>query len=343
MARPGARSGVLAAAATALGGALLFLVQPMATRALLPVLGGSASVWSVSLVFYQLLLLLGYAYAHLLGRLRHGPVVHAAVLVFAALRLPLRGLAAGGPGALPPALWVLGAQAWLVGAPFFALAATGPLLQRWLAGPGRDPTWLYAVGNGSSLVALLGYPLVVERFLPLTAQAALWSAGFIVLGVLMVLAMVRLRQPDRVLPAAPVSARQRLRWGALAALPSAVMLGTTQALTTDVASVPLLWVLPLGAYLVSFVVAFARPPSSRLASASVVALVAAVAACQWWAAQPDPRVAVPVYLAALLAIGLLCHGRLVRLRPAAGDLTAFYLCIAAGGAAGSQLCALCLL
>jgi hypothetical protein len=339
MATPGdARSRTLATAATALGAALLFLVEPLTTRALLPVLGGSASVWSVSLVFYQALLLLGYAYAHLLARLRHGMAVHAVVLVVAALRL--RGLTVGAPGALPPALWVIGAQAALVGVPFFALAATGPLLQRWLAGSGRDPLSLYAVGNASSLVALLGYPLVVERLLPLSGQATLWSAGFIVFAVCTLAAMARLRHCERPAPTAPASARQRLRWVALAAIPSAVMLGTTQALTTDVAAVPLLWVLPLAAYLLTFVVAFARPPSRRGGWIAVPALVLAVAACQWWAAQPDPRVAIPLTLGALLAVGLLCHGRLVRLRPPAGDLTAFYLCIAAGGALGSLLCAL---
>src|SRR5436190_817286 len=160
-----------------LAAGLLFLIEPMATKALLPVLGGSAGVWSAALVFYQTLLLLGYAYSHLVTRLlplRAGAAVHVVVVVIAALRLPFGGLAApqAAPASLPPALWLIGALAASVGAPFFALAATGPLVQRWFASAtGREPHPLYSIGNASSLLALLAYPLLVERYLPLSAHA----------------------------------------------------------------------------------------------------------------------------------------------------------------------------
>jgi hypothetical protein len=346
-------------AAAFLGAALLFLVEPMATKALLPILGGSAAVWSVSLVFYQALLFLGYAYAHLITRrlsLRGAALLHGAVMVVAALRLPLRGFTTAGIGATPPALWVLGALASSVGAPFFALAATGPLLQRWLAAAtGREPYPLYALGNAASLAALLGYPLLVERTLPLSAlpggpaaqgftQSGLWCAGFLAFAFLSctcaaIAVRSDARRPDESAARAPWAAW--LRWMALAAVPSAATIGTTQALTTDVASVPLLWVLPLAVYLATFIVTFgrARPPL-RSASVAVVVLVLGVVACRWRAVQPDPHVALPLYLAALFAVGVLCHGRLAQGRPPAGQLTAFYLAIAAGGAIGSLLCGL---
>jgi hypothetical protein len=336
--------------ATLLGAGLLFLVEPMATKALLPVFGGSAAVWSVSLVFYQGVLFLGYAYAHWVARLppRQGALVHAALIALAVLRLPFHGFSFA-PGSAPPALAVLAALGAAVGIPFFVLSASGPLLQRWLAAHGRDAYPLYAVGNASSLAALLAYPLLVERHLPLSSetrgltQTGLWCAGFGAFAVCAwACAGIARRAPERATPPrAPVSWPQRLRWTTLAAIPAAALLGTTQALTTDVASVPLLWVLPLAVYLVTFIVAFARPRLPlRVASAAMLTLVLAVAACRWMTVQPDPHVAIPLYLAALCAVGILCHGRLVQLRPPAGDLTGFYLALAGGGAIGSLACGL---
>jgi hypothetical protein len=349
--------------ATFLGAALLFLVEPMAAKALLPVLGGTAGVWTVSLVFYQAALLAGYAYAHVAARflsVRHTAILHAGVIAVAALLLPWRGPAVAGPGNLPPSLWVLGALASSVGAPFFVLAATGPLLQRWMtaASAARDPYPLYAISNTSSLAALIAYPWLVERYLPLAAlpgspeqghaltQHGLWSGAFLVFAALVLTcAAVAARSPHaRSQPsdATSVSWRQRAAWAGLSAIPAAAMMGTTQVLTTDVASVPLVWVLPLGIYLVSFVVAFAAPGRvpMRLASGAVAVLVLAVLASQWIALRPDPRLAIPLYLAALFAVGVLCHGRLAEQRPPAREATELYLFVAAGGAAGSLACGL---
>jgi dipeptide/tripeptide permease len=179
--------------ATFLGAALLFLVQPIVARMALPVLGGSPAVWNTCMVFFQVVLLAGYAYAHLL-EYRWNPrvqfSVHVAVLVAGVLFLPMHLSRVFGPsphGA--PVLWLLGTLAASIGFPFFALAATGPLVQRWfhLSGhrEGRDPYSLYAVGNLGSLAALLAYPLVVEPSLGLSAQKPLFSAGYVVFAVLM--------------------------------------------------------------------------------------------------------------------------------------------------------------
>jgi SAM-dependent methyltransferase len=353
--------------ATALGAALLFLVEPMVAKAMLPWLGGTAAVWTVSLVFFQSTLLAGYLYAHLLARrpLRQMVIGHGAVMAVALLLLLWRGTTPHGPVRGPPALWILLTLTASVGLPFLVLSATGPLLQRWLAAlpAGRDPYRLYSVSNASSLVALLAYPFIVERTLPLAGfagdatrgltQNGLWAGLFAAFVGLVVFCGVRVLRAEP----APAPARQRrsaepaptrttllvwARWLALAFVPSAAMLGTTQALTTDVASVPLLWVIPLAVYLLSFVVAFRRPDRLpiRIISWATAALVLGVAAMQWLASRPPVPLALALYMLMLFAVGLLCHGRLAQERPAPAALTGFYLAIAAGGALGSVFCGL---
>jgi hypothetical protein len=349
-------------AATALGAGLLFLIEPMTAKGLLPWLGGTPAVWTVSLVFFQTTLLAGYLYAHLLTSrlpLHRTVVIHGVLAAIAVVLILLRGTAPTGPVQGPPALWLLGALASSVGLPFFVLAATAPLMGRWVAAlPGeRDPYPLYAVGNASSLLALLAYPLLVERALPLASfagtatggltQNALWSALFVVFAAIIGLCGFQVARqsaaPARLMRqetgATPGSTWQ---WMFLSAIPAAAMLGTTQALTTDVAAVPLLWVVPLALYLLTFVLAFARPHwlPPRILSWALAALVLVVAATQWLSSRPAPRLALPLYLATLFAAGALCHGRLARSRPPARELTGFYLAIAAGGALGSMVCGL---
>ena len=198
MSSAGAGMPVLFGACTLLGAGLLFLVEPMAAKGLLPVLGGSAAVWTACLVFFQTVLLVGYGYAYALTRaLSPGPagLVHAAVVLIAAALLPWHGFSFAswaGPATLPPSLWVIGVLAASIGVPFFVLSATGPLLQRWIAAVRTDfdPLPLYAVSNASSLAVLIAYPWVVERYLPLSAatpgdrhrptQVALWCGAFLV-------------------------------------------------------------------------------------------------------------------------------------------------------------------
>jgi hypothetical protein len=348
----------------------------MAAKALLPLLGGSAGVWTVSLVFYQTVLLGGYAFAHWLVRrfsLRTTAALHTAVVCAATAFLPWHGPGTSGLDRLPPSLWVLGALASSIGVPFFALAATGPLLQRWfVAGRGsRDPYRLYALSNAGSLGALLAYPWAIERYLPLApatgiaaaggvgiSQQSIWSFGFIAFAALVAAcaaitlrafpggasappAVARSRSGNRT-SEAPEAVRSRAAWLGLSAVPAAVMLGTTQAIATDVASIPLLWVIPLALYLASFVVAFALPGRAllRTAAVAVTVLVPAIVAAQWTSVRPDPHITVPLYLATLFAVGVLCHARLAAQRPPSTDLTLFYLFVAAGGAVGGLLCGL---
>jgi hypothetical protein len=323
-----------------LAAALLFLVEPMAARALLPWLGGSAAVWMVSLVFFQVVLLGGYYYAHRLARLppRRAVAIHALVVTLAAVLLLWRGALPLGPAREPPALWILAALGASLGLPFLALAATGPLLQRWLGG--KNPYRLYAASNAASLLALLAYPLVIERYLPLSGagltQSRLWVGGFALHSALVMACGLRATGPA--VEARP--GRWSWRWVLLAFVPSATMLGATLSITTDVASVPLLWVVPLALYLLSFVLAFAAPLPVRFLWAVTVALVLAVVAVQGTAIQPSPRLAIPLHLTTLFVVGLLCHGRLAAERPPPSGLTGFYLALATGGALGSVFCGL---
>jgi hypothetical protein len=343
--------------ATSLAAALLFLVEPMVAKALLPWLGGSAAVWTVSLVFFQSALLAGYLYAHLVSRwpARRAVAVHVGLAALSALVLLARGTVPHGPVSESPPLWILGTLIATIGLPFVVLSATGVLLQRWLAQMegGRDPYRLYAASNASSLAALLAYPLIVERALPLAGfagtssrgvtQNGLWAGGFVVLVVLLGVCGARVRG------AAPVAGKrtsitwaQRGRWMFWSFVPAAAMLAITQALTTDVAAVPLLWVLPLSVYLITFVVAFGRPERVpvRVLSWTTPALVLGVAATQWLTSRPPVGLALVLYLLALFSVALLCHGRLARDRPPASALTSFYLAVATGGALGSVFCGL---
>jgi hypothetical protein len=358
--------------ATLLGAGLLFLVQPMVAKMLLPSLGGSPAVWNTCMVLFQALLLAGYAYAHALTTWvtgRRQIVVHGLVVLAAVAFLPLRGAPAYAPGDVLPVLWILRTLGSSLAVPFFLLATTGPLLQRWLASTddprGRDPYFLYAAGNLASFAALLAYPFLLEPYLPVASvaggvpspgltQAGVWSWGFAAYAALALTAgafAFRRRQavaagatseagsaasPD--VAGAPPSLRwpRRALWILLAFVPSSAMLGTTQALTTDVAAVPLLWVLPLGVYLLTFVAAYStsvRLPLRPIGWAACV-LALAIAATTWLVERPSPVLGLVLYPGALAAVGLLCHGRLAADRPSAPHLTEYYLWIAVGGAAG---------
>ncbi|HEX4278539.1 MAG TPA: hypothetical protein VHZ74_24455, partial [Bryobacteraceae bacterium] len=331
---------------------LLFLVEPMLARMLLPLLGGSPAVWNTCMVFFQAALLVGYLYAHAsmrwLGR-RTQVAIHVALVAAALLVLPL----AIAPGKAPPAqespvLWILGMLAATVGLPFVALSAGTPVLQKWFSQTSHtsaaDPYFLYAASNAGSLVGLLGYPLLLEPLLPLGSQSRFWGVGYIVLLGLTVLcgamvwrkgqAVAYLDQPALVSEAIPL--RTRARWVALAFVPSSLMLGVTTALTTDVPAIPFFWVMPLALYLLSFVLVFARkPPVShrmlvqRLPFLILMALIPTVTKTRL-----PIELLLVLYLLTLLAVALVCHGELARKRPAVGHLTEFYLWISVGGVLG---------
>ena len=268
---PSARSGLTAVVTPAilLAAALLFMVQPLVGKVLLPVLGGSPAVWSICLVFFQSLLFLGYLYAHALTTVvpdHRQPFVHVAVLAAACLTLPL-AIAVGEPGTSDARWWALGTLMRTVGLPVAALAATAPLLQRWFSrtnAPGAaDPYFFYATSNIGSVLGLLAFP-VLEPFVATSRLAALWSLGFWITAVVVAggaFGCLRLIAPlaravDRPAALRTPGRSTALLWIALAAVPSALLAGVTQHIATDIVSVPLLWVVPLGIYLLTFIAAF---------------------------------------------------------------------------------------
>jgi hypothetical protein len=341
-----------------LGAALLFWVQPMAAKAVLPLLGGSPSVWNTCMLFFQAMLLAGYVYAHLttswLG-VRRQAVVHAALLLvsLAFWPQPTGGSRLSSPGA-HPASWLLGHLLASIGLPFFVLATTSPLLQRWFAHAGhsasRDPYFLYATSNLGSMLALLSYPLVVEPILPLARQGQLWSAGYALL-VALTLACVpaawRSRGPStEEVPSDPAPTldrpewRRRLRWVFLAFVPSSLMLGATTYLSTDIAPVPLLWVVPLAIYLLTFILAFARRPIVPHAAMVRALPIAAMLLAPALAAGLVQPFWIPLHLLTFALAAMVCHGELARDRPSAQHLTEFYLALSLGGALGGVFNAL---
>ena len=328
------------------GSFLLFLVQPMVARIALPRLGGAPAVWNSAMVVYQLLLLGGYAYAHWLAR--HAPRtqarVHLGAMLVAALLLPIGLSEATLPQGATAYLWV----PWLflssIGPLFFLVSANAPLLQRWFASSGGgDPYPLYAASNFGSFSGLIFYPLVLEPLLPVSAQRLLWTGGYAVLILLLLGCawMLGSRKPAEPVPhgQAP-NLRVAGKWVWLAFVPSGLMLATTQFITTDLMPMPLLWVLPLGLYLLSFTVAFA----SRGRLASLLTMIAPYtlvpAAVALFLDDDLLPVIIAILLTALFAISTACHFKIYQSRPDPRQLTGFYLAIALGGALGGLFCAL---
>ncbi len=328
-------------------------MEPLFAKMVLPRLGGIPSVWNTCMVFFQAALLAGYAYAHWTGRFAKQPAFHVLVLLAPFAVLPIAVPATWEP---PPAGSPIGPLLLLllarVGLPFFVLATSGPLIQRWAARAGeKDPYWLYAASNTGSMVGLLGYPLLLEPNLTLSAQSTLWSCGYGALAVLgVVCAVVALGSSGPAVaasesaaePPPPLAPGRALRWIALSAVPSALMLGATAHITTDIASVPLLWVLPLALYILSFILVFAQNAERRhriwlRASPVVLLLLAELILME--ARDPLP-VALLCHLTGVLVVSMLCHGELVLDRPPAAQLTTFYLLISVGGLVGGTLTSL---
>jgi hypothetical protein len=332
---------------------LLFSVQPLFTKMVLPRLGGSPAVWSVAMVFFQSLLLGGYAYAHYLMHLRNRMIpvaVHLVLLVIALLTLPLS--IAGGWGEPPTsgyAFWLLGLFAVSIGLPFFALAANNPLLQAWFVRTGHpngpDPYFLYASSNIGSFLALLSYPVLLEPMFTLRTQNLIWTGGY---GLLIVLigacGVLLLRSPASAVVdtlAADTDAPAptwmlRARWIFLAAVPSGLLIAVTAHISTDVAAAPLLWVLPLSLYLLTWVLVFQSRPLlphkwilllQPLAIAGVVVLLAI-------GGEQNLLLTLGGHLVCFFVIAMACHGELARTRPAAKYLTGFYVALSFGGMVG---------
>ncbi|HEX6858986.1 MAG TPA: fused MFS/spermidine synthase [Caulobacteraceae bacterium] len=342
MSRPAANAPLFVLAAFS-GAALIFFVQPMVARLVLPLLGGSPAVWATSMAFFQAALLAGYGYAHALqriGSVRTQAAVHMAVLLLAALVLPLRVThLVGDPTEGEPALWLLGVLTISVGAPFAALAATAPLVQAWHARavPEHPPWRLYVASNLGSLVALLAYPIAVEPWVSLDAQRLGWSiayAAFVLLMAALAFAASRSATPAPRQRAGGSSWRERLTWLGLAAIPSSLMLGVTTHLATDVASAPFLWVIPLALYLITFIIAFQE---RRWIPRGVALLAQAVMlpACVFLLPVGGPiTLQFAVHLSAFFLSALVCHQALAARRPDPARLTEFYLWVSLGGVIG---------
>ena len=326
----------LFAATIFLSAALLFSVQPLVARMALPLLGGTPAVWAVSMCVFQGLLLAGYCYAHVLSSrlgLRAGAGVHLAVLVIAAATLPITlRVGAAGPPEAAGTWWLIGVLVASIGLPFFALSANAPLLQSWYARLGTrdaaDPYWLYLGSNAGSLIALLAYPVVFEPLLGLAAQRALWAIGF----ALLIAAIGACAMTLRLAADAPLSAhasstteaahaswRVRVHWIALAFVPSGLLVAFTTFLTTDLASAPLLWVIPLALFLATFLVVFRDPvpvPMQALRILQPVSIVVTLAALEWNAGWSWAVSAVGG-LIAFFVTSLVCHRTLYERRPPA--------------------------
>ncbi len=343
---------VIFGATMMLAGFLLFLVQPMLAKFILPWFGGSATTWTVCMLFFQLALLAGYAYAHAITAPlspRAQAVLQLAVLCAAALALPVTPSdALKPPPSGDPRQQILLLLAVCAGAPYAVLAATSPLLQRWLhfLQPEAKPSRYFALSNLGSFAGLLAYPFVFEPLLPGAAQTRAWSAGFALYGLMFgVCAMAVLRAPKQMMaPAAPapeVAARggRAAGWIIWSALGSALLLAVTCRITQWSAVVPFLWVLPLGLYLLTLAVAFGNP---RLyARRWTFALFCALAAAALVPAQPALPGALQAQIGlqcAVLFLGcLICHCEMAALQPPPLKLPAFYLATAAGGALGGLL------
>ncbi len=339
---------------------LLFAIEPMVAKMVLPLLGGTPAVWNTCLVFFQAVLLAGYSYAHLSAKLlapRRQIVLHLVLLLSAAAVLPIHvPLGWLPPVNRNPAPWLLALLTVAVGLPFFVLSASTPIFQKWFSysddSASKDPYFLYVASNAGSLAGLLSYPVLVEPTLRLATQSRLLMYGY---GLLFVLtagcgaliwgapqtARSEARTREEAIGAekdessAP-STKRRLRWIVLAFVPASLTLGVTTALTTDMPAIPLLWVLPLGLYLLSFIFAFARKPLinhewlvRRLPFLILAAMFPIVSRSKLpillW---------IPLDLLTLFGIAMVCHGELVRSRPSTKHLTEFYLWISVGGVLG---------
>jgi SAM-dependent methyltransferase len=350
----------------ALGAFLLFLLEPLFAKMILPRFGGSAAVWSTCLVFFQSALLLGYYYADVLTRrlsASRQASAHIALMVVSLTLLPLAPHAVlNSPSSDYPAFHILVLLTASIGLPFVLLSATSPLIQAWKARTGAAAYHLFAISNFASFIALLSFPFIIEPRVSSHRQAQLWSTLYALFVLLCSLSAWMSRREGSLVTADAMSAAEPIErhptgsavdeatepprtpkrdwvlWLVLSACGSVVLLATTNHLTEDVAPVPLLWVPPLALYLLTFTMAFA--PRSLYSRWFVVRLVAVMLGSLGYAIY-DPsitesiQIAVPLFCAGLFVFCLFCHGELARLRPDPARLTTFYLVIAAGGALGA--------
>lgn len=342
-----------------LSAALLFSVQPMFSKMVLPLLGGTPQVWNTAMLFFQLCLLGGYAYAHGTSRflsVRAQAILHLVLLGVFAFVLPF-GIPEGWrpPAGTDPTFWQLSLMAATVGGPFFVLAGSAPMLQRWFTVSGHpdsgNPYFLYGASNLGSMTALLAYPTLIEPFLTLGQQAQDWALGYFALAGMTALAALLVWKNGGAgvflspssgaaadAGAEPVTWRRRGYWLLLAFIPSSLMLGVTTFLTTDIASAPMLWILPLSIYVGTFILVFARKPllsQKVIARGFEISLILLIVKAVGFNMTPvSPFYLIPLHLILFFFAAMLCHTALAQARPHPSRLTEFYLIMSAGGALG---------
>lgn len=329
---------------------LLFLVQPIMAKQILPWFGGSASVWNTCVFFFQLLLLLGYVYAHALVRFAspgRQAIIHVAMLALSLVSLPVIASDYWKSGDAEPGLRILLLLGTTVGLPYFLLSSTSPLLQAWYARTMASPYRLFAISNAASLAGLLAYPFLLEPMLRTSSQAWFWSAGFVLFAlacayVAVVSALAargRTADATNVHPAddaAPTAARRAL-WITLSALGSLALISVTAFVAQNIASMPLIWVAPLALYLITFIMAFG--PRSyvgwRVAAPALALSLAMIATYQNMDFIAEFQFSLPIFMAGLFFVCLYCHGQLAATKPHPARLTEFYILVSLGGALGS--------
>jgi len=332
---------------------------------ILPLLGGSPAVWNTCIVFYQAMLLAGYVYAHVTTRLlkiRWQTIFHLGLLLLVFFTLPI-SISDGWtpPVTSNPIPWLFLLLLVSIGLPFFAISTSAPLLQKWFATTShpsaKDPYFLYSASNLGSMVVLLGYPFLIERYLSLAGQARLWTGGYVLLTVLIsVCAMIVLRSSrnrESHLDSGAVSdfesialadhstgelkVSQRIRWVLLAFAPSSLLLGVTNYITTDIAQVPLFWIVPLAIYLITFILVFARRrvlPHKLMLRAQPLLLLPVIVIPSYWGLSVLSWAIIPAHLLAFFVTAMVCHGELANSRPSTTHLTEFYLWLSVGGVLG---------
>jgi hypothetical protein len=333
---------------------LMFVLQPMFGKILLPLLGGSPAVWNTCMVFYQSILFLGYLYAHTLSERqshRRQVLIHLAVILLSFLALPVGLLENSTPPTNSnPTFWLFWTLLLSIGLPFFVVSTTAPLMQKWFADVGHhtshDPYYLYAASNAGSLLALLSYPFLLEPHIGLAQQKSFWSAGYIGLCLFLAACAVALwksreqravTEADRA--ADEVSMTTKLHWLALAFVPSSLLLGLTNFISTDIASVPLLWIIPLTFYLLTFIIVFSKwndkihPLLVKLQPIVLLPFIAYSfinpAVLPYW-------VDLGLHVTAFFIAVMVCHGELAKRRPHTRHLTTFYLIMSFAGMLGGM-------
>ena len=335
---------------------LMFVLQPLFGKLLLPLLGGTPAVWNSCMVFYQSVLFLGYLYAHLLGtrlKANNQIIVHLAVIALSFLALPV-GLPENliPPTESNPTFWLFSTLALAIGLPFFVLSTTAPLIQKWFSHVGHhtshDPYFLYAASNTGSLVSLLSYPFLIEPNWGLNAQQSDWTLGYVALCVLIAVCGFALWKNYQMsnsetiqtsTNAPPLSWKTQFYWGALAFVPSSLLLGLTNFISTDIASVPLLWIIPLTVYLLSFVIVFSRwNDKSHLwfVRLQAIFLIPFVAYSFINPADLPYWMYLFFHVIAFFFAIMVCHGELAAQRPHSEHLTTYYLIMSFAGMLGGM-------